>query len=420
MRQRLAEGVQSCPRTALGRDVRRRGEPGAVAVVLALWLAACASSPSDAGAGGRTGSGLTPVTAAVPIAIHLDTPAEPVRSQFVSIVARNAPDLAPARPLPVAPPSPEPGFLGEPERAWVERLRALPIRSAIKGKGGRSLAFKLELQDGSHGYFKPEQSFSGTAFEAEIVAHALDRALGIGRVPPTVGRVLDWEQLAPAAEDDERIAELVFAQDGKLRGALVGWIDGELVPATTPPGWESWVRVERFEPWLVTPFQRAIEHGRALQHNVERARKGLQAERYYTDVPKPDHPDRAGELSDMLLLDFLLLNLDRWGGGNGNVLTVGVGGPLIFLDNAAGLSAGPHRRSLPDKRFFPVQRFRKPTIEALRALDLRALARRLEQDQAAPLLTVQQLEGIGLRRQAALAHVEALCNEHGTDAVLSL
>jgi hypothetical protein len=113
------------------------------------------------------------------------------------------------------------------------------------------------------------------------------------------------------------------------------------------------------------------------------------------------------------------MNIDRFGGDNGNVLTLGAGGPLIFLDNAAGFSEGPHRRNLPDQRFFPCQRFRKATIAALEALDVAAFGRALERDPQAPLLSARLLEGLAERRAAALAHVTELRQKHGDAAVLA-
>jgi hypothetical protein len=52
---------------------------------------------------------------------------------------------------------------------------------AEKGKGGRSLSFKVELSSGRRAYFKPEQSFAADWF-SEVASYHLDRALGLGRL----------------------------------------------------------------------------------------------------------------------------------------------------------------------------------------------------------------------------------------------
>jgi hypothetical protein len=318
-----------------------------------------------------------------------------------------------------AAPAAAPGFLGEPDAALLERLARGPLARVKKGSGGRSLAFKLTLADGTEGYFKPEQSFSGTIWFAEVVAHRLDRALSIGHVPPVVARRLPWSSLAAAAGDDERIPEVTIGGDGQVRGALIAWLSQPLVPARTPPGWENWIRVEPFPPYGVTPFQRASQHGVALREVRERAEQGLGAARYYERAPDADRPDRAAELSDMLVLDFLTNNIDRWGGGNGNVLTLGAGGPLVMLDNSAGFSRGPHRRSLMDGRFFPCQRFRKRTIDALERFDVAAFGAALARDPLGPFLDAYLLAGLAERRTAVLAHVADLRARFGDAATLA-
>ena len=316
-------------------------------------------------------------------------------------------------------PSTGAGFLGEPEAALLARLAHGEIARVKKGGGGRSLAFKLGLRDGTEGYFKPEQSFSGTIWFAELVAHHLDRALQIGHVPPVVARKLPWSVLAGAAGDDPRIPELTRGEDGQLRGALIAWLAAPLVPARTPPGWENWIRVEPFPRFGVTPFQRAAQHGVALRDARERAQQGQGAALYYESTPQPDRPELAAELSDLLLLDFLTLNIDRWGGGNGNVLTLGPIGPLVYLDNAAGFSRGPHRRSLMDGRFYPCQRFRKRTIGALERLDVAAFGAQLARDPLGPFLDAYLLAGLAERRAAVLAHVAELRARLGDSAVLA-
>jgi hypothetical protein len=119
------------------------------------------------------------------------------------------------------------------------------------------------------------------------------------------------------------------------------------------------------------------------------------------------------------VLDFLTLNIDRWGGNNGNVLTLGPGGPLVLLDNAAGFSRGPHRRSLMDGRFFPCQRFRKRTIEALQRLDVTAFGEALARDPLGPFLDAYLLAGLAERRAVVLAHVAALRSRFGDAATLA-
>ena len=315
-------------------------------------------------------------------------------------------------------------FLDKPDHDLRLKLARAGIAQVKKGKGGRSLAFKLTFEDGSAAYYKPEQTFSGTIWFAEVVAHALDRALGMQRVPPVVSRRIPWRKLERAADGDARIPEIIKADDHNVRGALIAWLDQPLVPAVTPPGWENWIRIEPFGKHNITPFQRAAEYVEQYELYKQRLAQGQGMPQYYEDTPAASRADLPGALSDMITLDFLLMNIDRFGGHNGNILTLGAAGPLIFLDNSAGLSVGPHRRNLPDQRFFPCQRFRKATIDALEKLDVRAFVARLEADPlglpAPSPLTPQLIEGIAERRRAVLEHVTALRHKHGDAAVLSL
>jgi hypothetical protein len=348
----------------------------------------------------------------------------PVMLTHEELEAREVPGLVPSDEEPVQVAQTRVGFLGRDEAPALESLARGNIKRVKKGKGGRSLAFKLTLEDGSAGYYKPEQTFSGTIWFAEVAAYALDRALGIGRVPPVVSRRIPWSKLALAAEGDDRVPEIIKAPDNTVRGAMIAWLEEPLTPAVTPPGWENWIRVEPFGKYNITPFQRASEYVTQLELYKKLLAENKGMPQYYDVAPVPSRADLPGALSDMITLDFLLMNIDRFGGDNGNVLTLGEAGPLIFLDNAAGLSIGPHRRNLPDQRFFPCQRFRKATIDALEKLDVGAFGAQLERDSLGlhgpSPLTPQLIEGIAERRKAVLEHVTTLRRKHGDAAVLSL
>jgi hypothetical protein len=140
-----------------------------------------------------------------------------------------------------------------------------------------------------------------------------------------------------------------------------------------------------------------------------------------TELPlapaRPDDPERAAELSDLLVFDYLTQNTDRWGGGNANVLTRGPGGRIVFLDNAAGFPDTPNdTNGLMEARLRVLQRFRGRTITALRALDVAQFARRMEAEPLAPILSARQLAQLETRRRILLERVAALEARFG-DAV---
>jgi hypothetical protein len=298
-------------------------------------------------------------------------------------------------------------FLGEPDQGRRRALAEQPIASIERGHGGRSLGFKITLADGTVGYFKPEQSFSAAHYYAELASYYLDRELGIGRVPPTIGRRLPWAPLREAAGGDERTAEIAVAADGTVRGAFIWWIPERLTPIAPPVGWEDWVRLDG--ALAVSPYQRPRDWSRDNDRP--------EAFEVPAVVAAADTAERPSELSDMILFDYLTTNVDRWGGNFTNVRTRGPGGPLIYLDNGAGFTAGPSPRiPLTDARLHALQRFRRETVERIRALDRGRLERRMNEDPLAPFFTERQWEHLEARRQHLLEYVDELARERG-DAV---
>lgn len=319
-----------------------------------------------------------------------------------------------ARVVAVPPRTTGDAFLGEPDAPRLEALATRAIASIEKGRGGRSLAFRLTLDDGTRGYFKPEQSFSAAHWYAEIAAYHLDRALGLGRVAPVIGRRLAWEPLRRVAGDDERVAEITVAEDGTVRGAFIWWIPEELPELTPGRRWERWIRVD--PNFGISPFQRPWDFRRQVQ--AWKAGSPIEPAEDLGPEREPDTADRAAELSDMILFDHLTTNVDRWGGAFTNVRARGAGGPLIFLDNGAGFSPGQVRIDLMEQRLRAVQKFRRSTVGAIRALDLDRYRERLAGDPLAPVLDDRQLTDLAARREAVLEHVAA-CERRFGDAVFA-
>jgi len=295
----------------------------------------------------------------------------------------------------------EVGFFGVPDGPVLASLAEAPIRAVEKGRGGRTLAFKITLEDGTQGYYKPEQSFSGAHWYAEIAAFHLDRALGLGRVPPVVGRRLPWGRLHANAVDDERVDEVTVEDGVTVRGALIWWVPEGLERIRPGRDWERWVRLD---PYLgITPYQRPARFRRAV--TARRDGEGPLPDR---DAPlaaaEPSTAGRDAELSDLIVFDYLTHNVDRWGGNFTNVRTRGDDGPLVFFDNGAAFYRNP-RIPLMDARLAYLQRFRRETVEAVRRLDREDLEERLAQDPLAPILDDDLIDGIFTRRAHFLEHV---------------
>ncbi len=316
--------------------------------------------------------------------------------------ARLLPDSG-ARPFAEAPAPTESAFFGRADAPIREALINEAFASAERGRGGRSLAFKIRLAQGTRAYFKPNQTFNGTTWYAEIAAYHLDRELGLGRVAPVVGRRFEWSQLEDAAGRDARVNELVI-RDGQLNGALMYWVPERLVALELPDGWIEWLRIEG-EPARNSPFVRPNQLGRV----PSRTSRG--------SVPAPDRPDRPAEMSDMIVFDYLVHNADRWGTNNTNVRTIGDGGPLMFLDNAASFTLRRPRVALMDSRLHEVQRFRRSTIDAVRRFDAQHFAARMAADPLVPSLDARQLANLEIRRHHLLEYVDGLVERHGEEAV---
>ena len=368
-------------------------------------------------------------------------------------------------------------FFETPDGNARERLATLPIKELKRGFGGRSVAFKITLSDGTMGYYKPEQTFSAAHWWSEVVAYHLDRLLGLNRVPPVVSRRFPWETLRRCNPDDAHFNEVIVEPDGTVKGAFSFWVPDKLVPVTLPLGWERWIRVQPWTENSVSPFQRpraftdaiaqhdqahahatppppTTEEGAAVavvaaeapseNHTEEaHAEPAHVAEVAPTPAPQPEveaaapqpatnengpenepiaragaapeNPERAAELSDLAVFDFLILNTDRWGGGNANVLTRG-GGAIVFLDNAAGMPRNQVRNGLMDSRIRIVQKFRRRTIDAVRAFNIHDLERRLATEPLAPVIDHAELEALEARRLFLLAHIAEMEKQFG-DAI---
>ncbi len=303
-------------------------------------------------------------------------------------------------------------FFDQLDAPILDALSSQPIVRIERGRGGRSIGFKVWLEDGTRGYFKPEQNAGSTRWYAEVAAYQLDRELGLGRTPPSVVRTVPFSRLAAAAGTDPRRDEIVV-RGGQVRGALIFWISGGLERAPLDAGWEHWVRISgelpAVDPFVAPPhFRRA----NALARRLSRAGRAVPGRDAPFAAVEADTADRPGELSDLVVFDYLTANQDRWGGNYTNVRTRGEGGAIVYLDNGAGFRAGRRQRDrLLDARVEALERFRARTLEAVRDLDVAAYAARLEA--RGVTLSQRQLDGLAARRAHLLDHADGVRAEHG-------
>jgi len=294
----------------------------------------------------------------------------------------------------------EVGFFGVDDSALRSSLATQPVSSIHKGGGGRSLGFKIALEDGTMGYFKPEQTIHFTHWWAELGAYYLDRELGFGRVPPAVGRRFDWGRLQLYAQTDPRLAEMRPRANGTIRGAFIAWVHEGPVSLPLGRDWEKWVRIDG--PIARTPYVPPTFQVRGIVPNVR------------FDAPDvADDARRPAELSDLLVWDYLIQNADRWGTENANVRTRGRGGPLMFFDNGAGFWPTEQRMPIMERRLTEVQRFRRSTVDALRRFDVAHFRQRIGKDPLAPILDDVMIGGVETRIGVVLEHVDAMRARYG-------
>lgn len=276
------------------------------------------------------------------------------------------------------------------------------IERVERGGGGRSVAFEITLDDGTVGYFKPEQTFASHWY-AEVASWYVDRALGLGRVPPTVGRRISWARLAPVVADDPHVDEVVVAKDDTVRGSFVWWLPEEPVPILPPRGWQAWISVEDPGP---SPYQWMAHWRRDVARGV-----------VHRDPPPPERAELPAELSDMILFDYLIGNWDRWGSNFTNVRTLGRDGPLLFMDNGGAFHAGRKPSRHAKAKLAALQRVRRSTVRAIERLDIDALREQIEADPLAPVLKPRHYADLEQRRREILDHVRQLEEKFGDEAV---
>ncbi len=282
-------------------------------------------------------------------------------------------------------------FCDIPDEKILHRLRRSSIRQCRYNSGGLSVSLKLELR-GSSALFKPTQYEPHSVPRKEIVAYRLNRLLGLNRVPPAVTRRLSLHRFYRTIRDGpslrkKKLSQTVLYRDKEMRGELSWWIPRIrfvhlLAPARNNP-WTKWL---------------------TAHHRIPPARYDL-----------------AGQISKMLLFDFLMNNQDRFSGGN--VVATRDGRRLYFMDNALSLFPEIHqaRRSKALRAFFSIERLSLSLINAVAKLTKRAMVQELAKENNrcwAFLATDEELDAMMERRDLVLDRTAELLIRHGWDEVM--
>ncbi len=262
------------------------------------------------------------------------------------------------------------------------------VRLYVSPYGGMSIKFMLRFAGGHKAIFKPSQTRSSARHKAEIAAYRLANHLGVSMVPPACERTLTLEGLRRATAHPKFGAlrkrmdkELIVTPKGYVLGAAIHFVPRvRETGLETKLGWHKWLRAG-------------------------------------STIPRK-HLRRARSLADILLLDLLFHNPDRFTGGN--LLEALPTHRLLMIDNGASfrkvanLDRTYHRASLQ-----VMQRVRRVTYRRMLRLDGRTLARvvRRPLGYGGSFLTGREQRALLMRRELIRAHVEGLIRTHGAQAI---
>lgn len=283
------------------------------------------------------------------------------------------------------------GFLGGDDRPLLRQVCDATVQRMERNRGGSTISFRVWFEGGARGLFKPQQRSEVANFRAELAAYRMSKLLGLHRVPPACGRVLERARLQAVADASgdvafsERVMRELIGRGDRVPGAMLYWVPG---PLENVPGTERWAEL--------------LDLSRPLA---------------------PNDIELAADLSRLIVFDFVIDNVDRWSGGNilRQHLPRHDPGPMLFMDNGAsfsalhdGMGARPQEQAA---RLARVQRLSRSLIAALRALTLETLTAAMQEDPLGPLLGPQQIRAVLARRDRVIQHADELIRAHGEAAV---
>lgn len=278
-------------------------------------------------------------------------------------------------------------FMGMDDQLLMDRLRRGEAKSLRFNRGGSSVSFRVEFQDGSRAAFKPNQSNPQSVPRKEVAAYRLNRLLGLNLVPPATMRGFSREEIlakltAESAPLRSRVENETTFEGGVAYGSLSYW-----VPTLIHTGLDEGEGLTRWEEWLT-------------QGNA---------------VP-PDKITLLGQLSTLLLFDLVQNNSDRFSGGN--LLGAPDGKTLFFMDNAFGFQTDGEGHLKCRTYLYRAQKFSRRFVASLRRLRREAVAAAMRAPGAPELLSEAEIDALMGRRDVALRYVDGLITKHGEEQVL--
>lgn len=285
-------------------------------------------------------------------------------------------------------------FSGQPDRELVAPLLgASAIQEARLNRGGTSISLRIDLENGARAACKPSQIHIHSQPRREIAAYRINRLLGLSSVPPAVGRRFHFSDIVDHLRDPmhrRRVtAEGSPDKDGTVLAELSWWI-----PV---------LREARIEGFAIDSTDGVVTWKRYLAQGRE--------------VPA-EVADLVGQISQLVLFDFVINNADRWSGGN--VKASEDGRVLYFMDNTMSFGDDDNGHTKTRTYLERAEKFSRSMVERLRALDLEQLRAAVSSD-IEPfeyLLTDSEQRSVLARRDYAIRYIDRLIEQHGEEAVL--
>jgi hypothetical protein len=285
-------------------------------------------------------------------------------------------------------------FHGISDDLLLEPLRTSPIASVKANRGGSSVSLRVELANGARAAFKPHQTMRQSMPRKEVAAFRINRLLGLSSVQPAIGRKFRVDEVLGNLRPDSvplrpRLMAEMIQEEGWVTGALSWWIP-------------------------------VIKDGKVGRYDIDSTEGVVTWKRYLTVGESIPHEDRdlVAQISNVLLFDFLINNVDRWSGGNAKVSEDGR--TLYFMDNTMSFAEKP--RGLEKVRSYlqRSQKFSRALVAAARQLTAERVREVLERDRGPfdLLLTEGEIDALMARRDFALRYIDDLIAVHGESAVL--
>lgn len=269
-------------------------------------------------------------------------------------------------------------YRGRSEDEWLTLMATRPAQRMVSRHSSTAVVYCLDLGDGILTAFKAERPHQETWWRHEIVSYRLAKLLGIdGRVPPAVGKRVPASIFGRYAASDR----LVVQDDRQIRGSAAVWVPGlrgeQLHTPDRRREWTGWM-----QPGATIPAA-----------SMERAR----------------------QISEVLVFDWLMANFDRWNCCN---IPVDERSELVVRDNDGGWSLPVISHiNAPDN----VRRLPRRVWERLRTATAAALQTEVERDplHTENLLGRSEYAAYDRRRVRLITHVEGLIRRWGEAAVLA-